>query len=111
MRLGPGHERLRSDGGAPEGEDRGRGAIRIAVEPDLLRAHRALDDRERLGGAAMVRRADDLVVRDDDRHAELAPDPEALLERIDDAVALVAHVRAVDAAMPGERPADLDHFL
>ena len=59
----------------------------------------------------MVRRADDLVVRDHDRHAELAPDAEALLERVEHPVAFVAHVRAVEPPCFAQRPADLDDFL
>src|SRR5439155_25881692 len=92
-------------------EDGGRGAVGIAVEADLLLAHGLLDDRQRLGRAAVVRLAGQLVVRDYHRHAELAPDAEGLLERIDDAVALVAHVRAVDAFPRRERAAHLDHLL
>ena len=111
VRLRPGHQHLRRGPEAARGEDRGRGAVGIAVEADLLRAHGLLDDRQGLGRAAVVRLAGQLVVRDHHRYAELAPDAEGLLERIDDAVALVAHVRAVDAFPRRKRPAHLDHFL
>jgi hypothetical protein len=42
---------------------------------------------------------------------QLAPDAEALVERIEDVLALVAHVRAVDAVALRQGPADLDHLL
>ncbi len=58
----------------------------------------------------MIGRTGDLVMRDHDRHPDLAPDPKAFLERIHDPLALVAHVRDVQTAELAQRAADLDHL-
>ena len=58
----------------------------------------------------LVGLAHHLEVRDHDRHADLAADAEGFLQRIEDPVRLVAHVRAVDAAeflSAGGRPRSL----
>ena len=107
----PGDESLGRHRGAARRENGRGGAVRIAVERDRLAFHARLDEGQRLLRAPVVRATGDLVMRDHHRHAELAADAEGFLERGEHVVALVAHVRHVEAVALGERPAHLDHLL
>ena len=92
-------------------EHGGAGHVGIGVQRHVLRGHGALDQRQRFPGAAEVGLAGQLVVRDHHGHVQLAADAEGLFQRRHDVLALVAHMGGVDAAVRGQRPADLDDLL
>ena len=111
MRLRPGHHDACGRPGSVGGEHGRARGIGIAIQSDRLVAHVLRDAGQGLARAAVVRRAVHLVVRDHHRNAHLAADAEALVQRLEHAIGLVAHVRAVQPAELAQRPAHLDHLL
>ena len=75
-------------------QHRRRRRVGVAVEADRLPRHRALDMRQGLDAAAVVAGAGAFVVRDHRGEPGLASDRKGLVERIHDAVGLVAQASA-----------------
>ena len=85
--------------------------VGIDVEPDRLSGPRRVDQAKRFLGAAMIPFASAFVMRDDHGNRRFAADPKRLFERVGDAIAFVAHVRAVHGAGRGQSSGEFDHLF
>ncbi len=81
------------------GETIAPGGVGVGVGGDVgPGGARGVDFRDDLGHASPVAFAGDLNVPDFDGNARFAADAQGLIDRFEHGVALVAHVRGVDAA-------------
>ncbi len=88
------------------------GRIRIDVERDALTAgDRTVDARKRILDLAPVRPSGALVMRDVHVHVAFAADLQRLFDRLEQAVAFVAHVRRVKATERFDGAREFDHFV
>ena len=109
--VGPGDQHLVGALQHVGAQDRRAGDVGVNVEGNLLLLHRFVEVRQRLLHAAEVGAARALVVRDDDLGADAAADLEGLVHRLQDVIALVAHVGGVDAAPLAERRGHFDDLV
>ncbi|MNS74261.1 hypothetical protein D3C72_1077310 [compost metagenome] len=109
--LRPGHDDLFAGADAARLQDGGRRRIGIHVHAQRLVGARAVIQRQRFDGAAVVVLAGDLVVRQDGRHVGRAADQEGFFHGVANVVGFVAQVGGVQAAPSGQGLGHADHFL
>ena len=87
------------------------GDIGIDVEGDVLLFAGCVDFRQGFAHPPEVVASAAFVMRHDHRRAGTPPDLEGLIERIEDQLALVAHVRGVQATESAQRLGNPGHFI
>ncbi|MNV23302.1 hypothetical protein D3C71_1143110 [compost metagenome] len=111
VRVGPGQQHVDHAVDQVFAQHGGAGHVGVDVHRDLLALRQRLDQRQRLLGAAPVRGAGALVVRDDQRHARAEGRVAGLVQRLDDLLHLAAQVRGVHAAMARDDARERGDFL